>query len=61
MYYNSKKGGVDTMNQLIRTYSTKQMTHHWPMAIFYNMMVLENHQSKSYIFCRNRTRSHSGL
>ena len=25
-YYNSTKGGVDTMDQMVRCYSTKQMT-----------------------------------
>ena len=38
MYYNSTKGGVDTMDQLVRSYSTKRMTRRWPMAIFYNMV-----------------------
>ena len=38
MYDNSVKGAVDTMDQLVRSYSTKQMTHRWPMAIFYNMI-----------------------
>jgi len=38
MYYNSTKGGVDTMDQLVRGYSTKRMTRRWPMAIFYNMV-----------------------
>ena len=36
--YNSTKGGVDTMDRLVRGYSTKQMTRRWPMAIFYNMV-----------------------
>ena len=36
-YYNSRKGGVDAMDQLIRAHSTKQITRWWPMAIFYNM------------------------
>ena len=38
MYYNSTKGGVDTMDQLVRCYSTKRMTRRWPMAVFYNMV-----------------------
>ena len=38
MYYNSTKGGVDTMDQLVRGDSTKRMTGRWPMATFYNMV-----------------------
>ena len=30
MYYNSTKGGVDTMDQLVRDYSTKRMTRRGP-------------------------------
>ena len=38
MYYNSTKAGVDTLDQLIHVYSTKQITHRWSKAIFYNMV-----------------------
>ena len=38
MYYNSTKGVFDSMDQLVRCYSTKRMTRQWPMAIFYNMV-----------------------
>ena len=38
MYYNSTKGGLNTMDQLVRGYSTKRMTRRWPMAIFYYMV-----------------------
>ena len=38
MYYNSTKGAVDTMDQLVCGCSTKRMTRRKPMAIFYNMM-----------------------
>ena len=37
-YYNSTKGGVDTLDQVIRFFSTKRKTRRWPMAIFYNMI-----------------------
>ena len=36
--YNSTKGGVDTMDQMLRCYSVKRMTRRWPMVIFYNMV-----------------------
>ena len=38
LYYNSTKGGVDTMDQMLRCYSVKRMTRRWPMVIFYNMI-----------------------
>ena len=38
MYYDSTKGGVDTMDQLVRGYSTKRMTRRGPMTMFYNMV-----------------------
>ena len=38
MYDNTAKGAVDTKDQLVRRYSTKQMTRRWPMAIFYSMV-----------------------
>lgn len=36
--YNATKGGVDTMDQMVRCYSVKRMTRRWPMVIFYNMI-----------------------
>lgn len=36
--YNSTKGGVDTADQMLRTYSTKRRTRRWPVAVFYNML-----------------------
>ena len=38
LFYNSTKGGVDTMDQMLRCYSIKRMTQRWPMVIFYNMV-----------------------
>lgn len=37
-YYNSTKGGVDTMDQMTRCYSVKRMTRRWPMIVFFNMI-----------------------
>ena len=36
-YYNATKGGVDTMDQIVRWFTTKRKTQRWPMVIFYNM------------------------
>ena len=37
-YYNATKGGVDTMDQMVRWFTTKRKTRRWPMVIFYNML-----------------------
>jgi len=36
--YNETKAGVDTMNQMSRTYSCKRKTRRWPLVVFYNML-----------------------
>jgi len=38
MFYNKRKGGVDTLDRIVRSYSTKRMTRIWPLVIFYNMI-----------------------
>jgi len=34
--YNASKAGVDTMDQMVRTYTSK--TRRWPMVLFYNLL-----------------------
>ncbi len=36
--YNSTKGGVDTADQLIRTYSAKRKSNRWPVVFFFNLI-----------------------
>lgn len=36
--YNATKAGVDTLDQLVSTYTSKRKTNRWPMIIFYNML-----------------------
>ena len=38
MDYNKLKCGVDTLDQVIRKYSSKRKTKRWPMALFYNTL-----------------------
>jgi hypothetical protein len=38
LYYNSTKGGVDRMDQMIRTYSSRRKIKRWPMTFFFNMI-----------------------
>ena len=33
--YNEAKAGVDTMDQMTRTYSFKRKTRRWPLVVFY--------------------------
>ncbi|CAK1579699.1 unnamed protein product [Parnassius mnemosyne] len=38
IFYNSTKGGVDTLDQKCAIYSTSRRTQRWPMAVFYRML-----------------------
>lgn len=36
--YNKNKAGVDTMDQMLGTYTCKRGTKRWPLAMFYNIV-----------------------
>ncbi|KAG8222473.1 hypothetical protein J437_LFUL000835 [Ladona fulva] len=36
--YNSTKGAVDTLDQLIATYTCRTKTNRWPVTVFYNVV-----------------------
>ena len=36
LFYNCTKGGVETLDKMVRTYTCKRMTRRWPFALFYN-------------------------
>ena len=36
--YNQTKAGVDTLDQLIKFYTTKRRSKRWSVVIFYNML-----------------------
>ncbi|XP_027874871.1 piggyBac transposable element-derived protein 4-like [Xiphophorus couchianus] len=36
--YNATKGGVDNLDKVTGSYSTKRMTARWPLVIFYNII-----------------------
>ena len=38
LYDNQNKGGVDTMDEMVRYYSCKRQTKRWPMVLWYNML-----------------------
>ncbi|GBP70198.1 Actin-related protein 10 [Eumeta japonica] len=37
-FYNKYKAGVDTMDQMIRKYTSQRRSSRWPMAMFFNML-----------------------
>ena len=37
-YYSKTKGGVDTMDKMLKEYIVKRRTLRWPLAFFYNMV-----------------------
>ena len=36
--YNNKKGGVDTADEMLRSYSTKASSRRWTLAAFFNLV-----------------------
>ncbi|GFR81612.1 PiggyBac transposable element-derived protein 4 [Elysia marginata] len=40
LFYNQTKGGVDKMDKLAQTYTTKRASKRWPMVLFYNILDL---------------------
>jgi len=37
-FYNTTKGGVDTVDQMVRRYSVKRQTRRWTLSLFYTMI-----------------------
>ncbi|KAJ4437784.1 hypothetical protein ANN_13722 [Periplaneta americana] len=38
LFYNETKGGVDTIDQMARKYSTKRGTRRWPLSVFFTLI-----------------------
>ena len=38
LFYNKTKGGVDTIDRVVRSYSAKRTTRRWPLVLFYNVI-----------------------
>lgn len=38
LFYNASKGGVDTFDQCIKSYTTNRKTNRWPLKIFFNIL-----------------------
>ena len=38
LHYNKTKSGIDTLDRMVRTCTSKRMTRRWPVAVFDNMI-----------------------
>ena len=38
LFYNKTKGGVDTLDRMVRSYYTKRTPQRWPLVLFYNVI-----------------------
>lgn len=47
--YNINKAGVDTMDKMLKTYTSKRTTRRWPLAMMYNL--LDAAGLASFIIC----------
>ena len=41
-YNNNNKDGVDTADEMLRSYSTKASSRRWPLAAFFNLLDVES-------------------
>lgn len=54
-FYNSTKGGVDTLDQLCATYDVARNTRRWPMVIFYSLLNVAGVNSQIIYIAKNTT------
>ena len=38
LFHNKTKGGVDTLDKMLRSYFIKHVTRRWPLVLFYNII-----------------------
>ena len=53
--YNKNKGGVDTANEMLRSYSSKASSRRWPLAAFFNLLDIVS--LNMYLICKDITLS----
>ena len=51
--YNRTKSGVDTLDQLVKSYSCKRTTNRWPLVIFYYMIDIAAYNASVCFMDRN--------
>lgn len=54
-FYNSTKGGVDTVDELCATYDVSRNTRRWPMVLFYALMNVAGINSQIVHVANNQT------
>ena len=55
LFYNQTKGGVDTMDKMALTYTTKRATKRWPMVLFYNLLDISTIAARVIFGLKNPT------
>lgn len=62
LFYNSTKGGVDIVDQMVRHYSCRVKTRRWPLALFMNCLDIAGVNALLIWLCKepswNATKSH---
>ncbi|GFS21416.1 PiggyBac transposable element-derived protein 4 [Elysia marginata] len=53
LFYNRTKGGVDTMDKMALTYTTKRSTKRWPLVLFFNLLDLSTVASRVIFQLKN--------
>ena len=53
LFYNSTKGGVDTVDQMVRYYSCRIKTSRWPLAFFMNCLDIAAVNALVIWFCKD--------
>ena len=57
-YYHATNGAVDTMDQMVRWFTSKRKTRRWPMVIIYNMLDIS--ALKAFIIWMSLKENHAG-
>ena len=57
--YNKTKSGVDTLDQLVKTYSCKRVSNRWPLVIFYYIIDVAAYNS-SVCFMHKNPEAYTG-
>lgn len=60
LQYNKTKGGVDLMDQKVRTYTTKRITKRWPLVLYYNMLDIAALNAE-ILYSKQHPDYHSGI
>ena len=59
LFYNKTKGGIDTLDRMMRSYFTKRMTGKWPLVLFYNKIDVS--AINAFIICQGINHANSNI